>query len=65
MKKLCMSKLLVGQTQTLDQLLPVRHEEITRFVQFILKKAQSDEAIDVGEGLMRVTNNTISRMTMS
>ncbi|KAK4581655.1 hypothetical protein RGQ29_025010 [Quercus rubra] len=54
-----------GQTQTLDQLLPVRHEEITRFVQFILKKAQSDEAIDVGEGLMRVTNNTISRMTMS
>nr|POF02794.1 3,9-dihydroxypterocarpan 6a-monooxygenase [Quercus suber] len=36
MKNLCMSKLLVGQT--LDQLLPVRHEEITRFVQFILKK---------------------------
>ncbi|KAK7849660.1 cytochrome p450 93a3 [Quercus suber] len=43
MKNLCMSKLLVGQT--LDQLLPVRHEEITR--------GQSDEAIDVGEGLMR------------
>ncbi|KAM3732284.1 hypothetical protein ACB098_11G048400 [Castanea mollissima] len=50
MKKLCTSKLL---------------GEITRFVQFLLKKAQSDEAIDVGEGLMRVTNNIISRMTMS
>ncbi|GMY14148.1 cytochrome P450 93A3-like [Fagus crenata] len=61
--KLCMSKLLGGQT--LDQFLPVRREEITTFLQFILKKAEASEAVDVGGELMRVSNNIISRMTMS
>lgn len=63
MKKLCMSELLGGRT--LDQLLPVRREEITRFVQFLLNKAEAGEAVDVGGQLMRLTNNVISRMTMS
>jgi hypothetical protein len=63
MKKLCMSELLSGRK--LDQLLPVRREEINRFVQFILQKAEAGEAVDVGGQLMRVTNNVISRMVMS
>ncbi|KAF5474084.1 hypothetical protein F2P56_006017 [Juglans regia] len=63
MKKLCMSELLGGRT--LDQLLPVRREEITKFVQFLLNKAEAGEAVDVGGQLLRVTNNVISRMSMS
>jgi cytochrome P450 len=63
MKKLCMSELLGGRT--LDQLLLVRREEINKFMQFILQKAEAGEAVDVGGQLMRVTNNVISRMAMS
>lgn len=63
MKKLCMSELLGGRT--LDQLLPVRHEEIRRFLQLMLKKADANEEVDVGGELTRVTNNVISRMCMS
>lgn len=63
MKKLCMSELLGGRT--LDQLLPVRHEEINRLVGFMLEKAETEDAVDVGGQLMRVTNNVISRMAMS
>ncbi|KAJ8900112.1 hypothetical protein K2173_024228 [Erythroxylum novogranatense] len=63
MKKLCMSELLGGRT--LDQLLPVRREEMRKFLQFVLKKAIANEAVDVGGELIRVTNNVISRMIMS
>lgn len=62
MKKLCMSELLGGRT--LDQLLPVRREEINRFVKFMLEKAEAGEAVDVGGQLMRSINNVISRMVM-
>ncbi|PQM35081.1 cytochrome P450 93A3 [Prunus yedoensis var. nudiflora] len=62
MKKLCMSELLGGRT--LDQCLLVRREELTSFVQLILKKAKAAEAVDVGAELTTVTNNVISRMTM-
>jgi hypothetical protein len=58
-----MSELLGGQT--LDQLLPVRHEEINRLVGFMLENVEAGDAIDVGGQLMRVTNNVISRMVMS
>ncbi|KAF9664689.1 hypothetical protein SADUNF_Sadunf16G0044400 [Salix dunnii] len=63
MKKICMTELLGGRM--LDQLLPVRHEEITQFLQFLLKKANARESIDVGSQLIKLTNNVISRMTMS
>lgn len=63
MKKLCMSELL--GTRTLDQLLPVRREEMTRFVRLIQDKAETGEALDVGVELMRLTNNIISRMLLS
>ncbi|XP_011033262.1 PREDICTED: cytochrome P450 93A3-like isoform X2 [Populus euphratica] len=63
MKKICMAELLGGRM--LDQLLPVRHEEIRQFLQFLLKKANARESIDVGSQLIRLTNNVISRMAMS
>ncbi|KAK8515133.1 hypothetical protein V6N13_122125 [Hibiscus sabdariffa] len=63
MKKLCMSELL--GTQTLHRLLPVRLEEMNRFVRLIQEKAEAGEAVDVGEELMRLTNNIISRMLLS
>ncbi|PSS15640.1 Cytochrome P450 93A3 like [Actinidia chinensis var. chinensis] len=63
MKKLCMSELLGGRT--LDLLHPVRHDEMKRFVELLLRKAKAGEAVDVGGELVRVTNNTISRMIMS
>ncbi|WCJ33955.1 Cytochrome P450 93A3 [Euphorbia peplus] len=63
MKKLCMTEILGGRT--LDQLLPVRHEEIRRFLQLMLKKADGGESVNVGAQLIRVTNNVVSRMTMS
>lgn len=63
MKKLCMSELLGGRT--LDLLLPVRREEINRFIASMLKKAEVGEEVDVGAELVKVTNNVISRMTMN
>ncbi|KAJ6381010.1 hypothetical protein OIU77_029832 [Salix suchowensis] len=63
LKKICMTELLGGRM--LDQLLPVRHEEIRQFLQFLLKKANARESINVGSQLMRLTNNVISRMTMN
>ncbi|KAK6941882.1 Cytochrome P450 [Dillenia turbinata] len=63
MKKLCMTELLGGRT--LDMLLPVRQDEIRRLLQFLAKKAKVGEAVDIGGELMSLTNNVISRMTMS
>lgn len=63
MKKLCMSELLGGRI--LDQFLPVRREEIERFLKLLLKKADACKAVDVGGELMRLTNNIVSRMIMS
>ncbi|XP_050384352.1 cytochrome P450 93A3-like [Argentina anserina] len=62
MKKLCMSELLGGRT--LDQLHPVRREEMTSFIVLMLNKAKKNEAVDIGAELMSVTNNIISRMLM-
>ncbi|OMO70127.1 Cytochrome P450 [Corchorus olitorius] len=62
MKKLCMAELL--GTRTLDQLLPVRREEMNRFVKIIQEKAEAGEAVDLGVELMRLTNNIISRMLL-
>lgn len=62
MKKLCMSQLLGGRT--LDILQPVRRTETMRFLRLLLKKGTAGESIDVGEELLTLTNNVISRMTM-
>ncbi|XP_058071347.1 cytochrome P450 93A3-like [Magnolia sinica] len=63
MKKICMSELLGGRT--LDQLQPIRHEEIRRFLRLIHKKSNGGEAVNVGQDLITITNNIISRMTIS
>ncbi|XP_031259423.1 cytochrome P450 93A3-like [Pistacia vera] len=63
LKKLCVSDLLGGRT--LNRFLPVRSEEVRRFINFMLRKANESEAVNVGGALTRLTNNVISRMTMS
>ncbi|RWW22454.1 hypothetical protein GW17_00013341 [Ensete ventricosum] len=63
MKKLCVSELLGGRT--LDQLLPIRREEVVALMQTLHDKSQERQAIDMGGELIRFTNNVISRMTMS
>ncbi|KAM6568545.1 hypothetical protein CsatB_016530 [Cannabis sativa] len=63
LKKVCMSQLLGGKT--LNLLLPVRTDERKRFLTSILNKAESNECVDVGKELKRLTNNIISRMIMS
>ncbi|KAL5795448.1 hypothetical protein ACOSQ2_000268 [Xanthoceras sorbifolium] len=63
MKKICMTELLGGRT--LNQLLPVRSEEIRRFLELMHKKANANEAVDVGGELIGLANHVISRMTMS
>ncbi|PON91641.1 Cytochrome P450, E-class, group I [Trema orientale] len=62
MKKLCVSQLL--GSQTLDQLLPIRNEELKRLLKSILKRAEAKETFDVNGEVQKVTNNIISRMTM-
>lgn len=64
MKKLCMSELLGGKM--LDQLLLVREQETKRFLRTLLQKGKvGGEAVDVGAELMVLSNNIVSRMTVS
>jgi hypothetical protein len=61
MKKLCMSEFLNGKM--LDQLLPIRKDEINRFLQMIVKKSEANEAVNVTDELLKLTNSIV--MTMS
>ncbi|PON87930.1 LOW QUALITY PROTEIN: Cytochrome P [Trema orientale] len=63
MKKLCMSQLLGGQT--LNQLLPIRIDEIKRLLKALVKRAESKESVDIGRELTKLTSNVIWRMVMS
>ncbi|MCD7463374.1 hypothetical protein HAX54_050434 [Datura stramonium] len=63
MKKICMSELLGART--LDMLLPVRRDEIKRFIELLQRKAESRESLDIEAELLRVSNNIISRMIMN
>ncbi|XP_020236279.1 3,9-dihydroxypterocarpan 6A-monooxygenase [Cajanus cajan] len=63
MKKLCMSELLNGRM--LDQLLPIRQEEINRFVAMIKKKGEVCQGVNVGEELLKLTNSIVMRMAVS
>ncbi|PON58140.1 Cytochrome P450, E-class, group I [Parasponia andersonii] len=62
MKKLCVPQLL--GSQILDQLLPIRNEELKRLLKSIRKRAEAKETFDVNGEVQRITNNIISRMTM-
>ncbi|CAI9118944.1 OLC1v1020578C2 [Oldenlandia corymbosa var. corymbosa] len=63
MKKVCMSELLGGKT--LELLHPVRRDEIARFMDRLWRKATAGEAVDLSSEFVRLTNNVISRMSMS
>ncbi|RDX84890.1 3,9-dihydroxypterocarpan 6A-monooxygenase, partial [Mucuna pruriens] len=63
MKKLCMSELLNGRM--LDQLLPIRQEEINRFMLMMLKKGEASEGVNVGNELLKLTNSIVMRMAIS
>nr|KYP70575.1 Cytochrome P450 93A3 [Cajanus cajan] len=61
LKKLCMSELLGGHM--LDMFLPVRMQETRRFIKRVLHKA--GEAVDFGGEFMTLSNNIVSRMSVS
>ncbi|XP_020266928.1 3,9-dihydroxypterocarpan 6A-monooxygenase-like [Asparagus officinalis] len=63
MKKIYMTQLLGGQT--LEQLLPVRRQEITRLVKTLFEKSDKGEEVNMSAELVKLTNNVISRMAMS
>jgi len=62
MKKLCMSELLNGKM--LDQLLPIREEEINRFLNVMMKKGEANESVNVIDELLKLTNSIIMRMAI-
>ncbi|MFS7977334.1 putative 3,9-dihydroxypterocarpan 6A-monooxygenase [Helianthus anomalus] len=63
MKKIIMSQLLNGTT--LDLLLPVRQDELNRFMNTLFQKAKIGKAVDLNGELLKMSNNVISRMLMS
>ncbi|KAM0027689.1 putative 3,9-dihydroxypterocarpan 6A-monooxygenase [Helianthus debilis subsp. tardiflorus] len=63
MKKIIMSQLLNGTT--LDLLLPVRQDELNRFMNTLFQKAKIEKAVDLNGELLKMSNNVISRMLMS
>ncbi|GKV25779.1 hypothetical protein SLEP1_g35173 [Rubroshorea leprosula] len=48
----------------LHHLLPVRHEGIRKFLQFMTRKANGGETVNVRKQLIQLTNNVVSRMMM-
>uniref|UniRef100_A0A2N9HDI5 Cytochrome P450 n=1 Tax=Fagus sylvatica TaxID=28930 RepID=A0A2N9HDI5_FAGSY len=62
-KQLCMSELL--STRQLEKSRDVRHEEIVRFLLKALESAKKQHVFDVGAELMKLTNNSTCRLTMS
>ncbi|CAH1420017.1 unnamed protein product [Lactuca virosa] len=62
MKKIITSQLLNGTT--LDMLLPIRRDEINRFMKSISHKAKIGKAVDLEAEVVKITNNVISRMLM-
>ncbi|KAK9065789.1 hypothetical protein SSX86_015190 [Deinandra increscens subsp. villosa] len=63
LKKIIMSQLLNGKT--LDILLPVRRDEINRFINYLSQKAKEGKSVELEGALMKLTSNVISRMFMS
>nr|XP_043637593.1 cytochrome P450 93A3-like [Erigeron canadensis] len=60
LKKTVMSELL--NARTLDSLLPVRRDELNRFITFLSRKAKDGKPVELQAELMNMTNNVISRM---
>ncbi|KAL0339596.1 UNVERIFIED_CONTAM: 3,9-dihydroxypterocarpan 6A-monooxygenase [Sesamum radiatum] len=62
-KKLCVSRLLGGQTLDLQQ--PIRRQEINYLIELLSMKAKAGESVAIGSELIRMSNNVISRMVLS
>ena len=60
MKKIVNLQLLNGRT--LDLLSSIRHDELTRFIRSLSENAKVGKSVDLGEELMKLVNNVISRM---
>ncbi|XP_019231575.1 PREDICTED: cytochrome P450 93A3-like [Nicotiana attenuata] len=63
MKKLCISKLLGGQT--LHLLLPFRRDEIKRLIKVLSRNAAVGNEVNIRGEITTMTNNVITRMLMS
>ncbi|CAN6927653.1 unnamed protein product [Brassica oleracea] len=62
MKKLLVTKLL--GSHSLERTRLIRGEELKTFRAMLFDKAAKSEAVDVGEEMMKLTNNSICRMIM-
>ncbi|KAL0404965.1 UNVERIFIED_CONTAM: 3,9-dihydroxypterocarpan 6A-monooxygenase [Sesamum radiatum] len=62
-KKLCISRLLGGQT--LDLLQPIRRQEINYLIELLSMKAKAGESVAIGSVLTRLSNNVISTMALN
>nr|AMQ91109.1 flavone synthase II [Lonicera japonica]AMX23489.1 flavone synthase II [Lonicera japonica] len=62
-KKTCTFELL--GTRNMNHFLPIRTNEIRRFLQVMLEKAKASEGVNVTEELIKLTNNVISQMMFS
>ncbi|KAK1441079.1 hypothetical protein QVD17_06916 [Tagetes erecta] len=63
MKKIVMSQLL--NVTTMDSLLPVMRNEITRFIKCISEHASSGKAVILNGELVKLSNNVITRLLFS
>lgn len=65
MKKMCMTELLNGKM--LDQLYPIREQEIKLFLAAIQRKTEEGEGVtvNVGQEASRLVNNVVMRMAIS
>ncbi|CAI9301315.1 unnamed protein product [Lactuca saligna] len=63
LKKIVMSEVL--NAKTLDSLLPVRRDEIHRFLRYLSEKAKVGKSVELEGELMKMTSNIMSRMLMS
>ena len=63
MKMLCMTEML--SPLQLERSRVIQREELVQFVHVVLENANKKEVFDVGDELMRQTNNIVSRILMS
>lgn len=60
MKRICMMELF--NSRALDSFVSVRSEELQKLLIRVLKKAEAEESVNLGEQLKELTSNIISRM---
>ncbi|CAE6088973.1 unnamed protein product [Arabidopsis arenosa] len=60
MKRICMVELF--SSRALDSFVSVRSEELSKLLIRVLKKAEAEESVNLGEQLKELTSNIITRM---